>query len=81
MIQRGKDTRFTLEAGHSFVVRGEHLRQDLKRDTAAEPSVHGSIDLTHTSGTEFVLDFVMCEASSDHDRVPYTFTSILQQDN
>jgi hypothetical protein len=52
MIQRGDRARFALEALAEIRIRCDMRRQDFDRHGALEPRVDGSVDLSHTPGTD-----------------------------
>src|SRR5215212_2913041 len=49
MIQGREGLRFAFEAGHTFRITGEHIRQDFECDLSAEDRVGSSINLSHPS--------------------------------
>jgi hypothetical protein len=67
MVERCNRLRFSLEPLSAFL-RG-HLRgQDFERYLAVELGVFGDINVSHTTGAEFFLDFVVGEALANHER-------------
>ena len=61
MIQRREGLRLAFEPRHAIGVRGEHVRQDLDRDLAAECRVRRTVDLTHSAFADRRGDVVDAE--------------------
>ena len=70
VVQRGDRTRFLFEACQPAGVAREDFQKDSDRGVAIEPRVAGFVDLTHSTGAEWRLDFVRTEtrASDEHQR-------------
>jgi hypothetical protein len=58
MIERGEDSRFTIEARETFSVTRECLRQNFQSDVAIEAHIPRSIHLAHAASTHRLNDFV-----------------------
>lgn len=56
---------FATEPRQTFGVGSEDVGEYLQRDVAIEPRIAGTIDLTHTSGTEGASDLVRSDAGTD----------------
>jgi len=65
VVQRRKRLRFAREAGETFVVEGEKLRENLDRDVAIQLRVARAIDLAHAAGAERCHDFIRPESGAD----------------
>ncbi len=62
MVQRGRRTRFLLEAVKALRIAGKTGREDFDGDVAPEARIARAIDLTHPTGTQRGNDFVGAEA-------------------
>ncbi len=66
MVERGRGARLLFEAREPLGIGGESGGQDLDGDVAAEPRVHGLVDLAHAAFAELVLDPIGSEGCPDH---------------
>jgi hypothetical protein len=63
MVQRGEESRLTLESLEPVAISSEDFREDLDRDVATESSVARAIDLAHPARSERADDFVWSDPS------------------
>jgi len=68
MIQRRQHLRFTLEAGESFGVPRQSVRQDFDRDVAAKLRVLGAIHVAHSARANRGQDLIWTQTSSSRER-------------
>jgi hypothetical protein len=65
VIERGQQTRLTLEPDQPIRVARERGGQDLDRDVAPEPAVAATVHLAHAARAEGRDDVVRTDASTD----------------
>ena len=61
MVQRRRRLRFLFKASQPLLVRREKGGQDFDRDVAPQPEVTGAIYLSHSSGPNQLLHFVVTQ--------------------
>ena len=66
MVQSGGGARFALKAFQSLVVLGKMFGEQLQGNEAAEPSVFGLVDHTHTAATQLLKDAVVRNSLANH---------------
>jgi hypothetical protein len=67
MVQRGEDTRLSLESCQPVPIIDEGWRQDLDGDIAPEFGVAGAENLAHSTGTEWRDDFIDAKSGPGRD--------------
>ena len=64
VIELRKEPGLSLESVQAFFVSCELLRKDFDGDVTSEFGIAGSIDLSHTTRTNSLDDFVLAESGS-----------------
>jgi hypothetical protein len=68
MVQRGRGSRFLLEALQPITVARERRRQNLDGDVAVEARIAGAIHLAHSAGADGVEDLIGSDARTGTQR-------------